>query len=120
MTFMNQVLEEILRAGAVRASSGEAIELGIYHIPPGEGEFLQQLIADFKPKDCLEVGLAYGISSLFICEALKSVGARRHIIIDAHQSTFFQGIGLRNLQAAGYDDLVDFYESLSCHFLPQL
>jgi hypothetical protein len=76
----------------------------------------------------LEVGCAYGVSSLFICEALRDVGARQHIIVDPYQlgsnhvgpDSGFEGIGLLNLKRAGYDDLVTFYGELSYRCLPKL
>ncbi|MCI0545826.1 MAG: class I SAM-dependent methyltransferase [Candidatus Rokubacteria bacterium] len=90
------------------------------YIPREEGEFLQKLILEVKPRVSVEVGLGYGISSLFICEALTQVQAERHIIIDPYQFPGWGGIGLHNLKEAGYDRLVDFREAPSHLALPQL
>jgi predicted O-methyltransferase YrrM len=91
-----------------------------YAITNAEGEKLQQLIIDKQPTVSLEVGLCYGISALFICEAMSKVGGKRHIVIDPIQSSRWQGIGLRNLREAGFGPLIDFREQESQAALPQL
>ena len=117
---MNPVLQEILQSGKVRSHSGESFDLGLVHIPQQEGEFLRQLIFEANPKVSLEIGLAYGISALFICEAIRSLKGTKHIVIDPFQSDSFRSIGLNNLYNAGFEDLVEFYESPSCTVLPKL
>lgn len=89
-------------------------------ISSNEGMFLQRVIGVMKPRICLEIGLAYGVSTLFICEALRKVGASKHIVIDPWQNTVFRGIGLRNLRQAGYEDLIEFVEEPSEIALPKL
>jgi len=131
---MNAVLEEILRSGYATGSSGERIAVHS-QISREEGEFLQQIVATVRPKVSLEIGLAYGVSSLFICDALAAVGAERHIVIDPHQFEVpaefvtadpestrggFGVIGLRNLRAAGFEALVEFHALPSHIALPRL
>jgi predicted O-methyltransferase YrrM len=131
---MNQVLERILQSGCVDHPDKGAIAVHS-QITRDEGEFLKEIILKVRPKVSLEVGLAYGVSSLFICEALMQVHAERHIIIDPHQfgvqsSQFvtdnpqsllgWEGIGLRNLNEAGYGRLIEFHEKMSYLALPQL
>ena len=117
---MNPVLREILHSGKVRSNSGEPFDLGFVHIPQQEGEFLQQLIFEARPKVSLEIGLAFGISALFISEAIRSVKGTKYIIIDPFQSDSFKNVGLNNLYNAGFEDLVEFHESPSCTVLPKL
>ena len=116
---MNPVLEEILRTGHVRSADGEVIKLHS-SISSEEGEFLQQIISETKPVVTLEVGLAYGISALFICEALKRTSNTRHIVIDPSQLSSWNGIGISNLERAGYENIIDFYNMPSHLALPQL
>jgi hypothetical protein len=52
------------------------------NISEEEGSFIQGIIREARPQVSLEVGCAYGVSSLYICEALCEVNAVRHIIID--------------------------------------
>jgi hypothetical protein len=98
------------------------------NISEEEGSFIQGIIREARPQVSLEVGCAYGVSSLYICEALCEVNAVKHIIIDSHQSfpygkdhrSGWEGIGLANLRRAGYIDLVDFYEVPSHQGLSRL
>ena len=111
---MNSVLKRILETGYVRSANGELVKLHS-NIPPEEGEFLQKVIAEVKPKVSLEVGLAFGISALFICEALTKVQALRHIIIEPDDWG-----GLNNLKEAGYEQLIELHNLPSFRALPRL
>jgi predicted O-methyltransferase YrrM len=84
-----------------------------------EGNFIQEIIRSARPQVSIEVGCAYGISSLFICEALREVNATKHIIIDPYQSGW-ENIGLANLRRAGFADIIDFHEVPSYQYLSRL
>ncbi|MCL1471486.1 class I SAM-dependent methyltransferase [Argonema antarcticum] len=116
---MNCVLEEILKSGYVKSVDGKLVKLHS-NISSEEGKLLQEIIYELKPKVSLEVGLAYGISALFICEALKNTPNSRHIIIDPMQSTHWQGIGLNNLKKVGYEEIIEFHQQPSHLALSQL
>lgn len=116
---MNPVLRHILETRQIKAPSGETVPLHS-HIPRDEGENLQQIIRQIKPRVSVEIGCAYGISSLYICEALAEVGAEHHIIIDPNQFSGWQGIGIEHLKAAGYASLVELQTLPSHQALPRL
>ena len=132
---MEDVLQRILRTGCVTNAAGESVKLDA-QVSPEVGRFLQEVVRAVRPKVSLEIGLAYGVSSLFICETLAQVSALRHIVIDPYQlgvpeeekigwsgeNRFdgFDGIGLRNLEEAGYEALVEFHDSPSYRILPYL
>ena len=91
------------------------------YIDRTEGALLQRTIAAVRPTTTLEVGMAYGISTMFICEALADLPhAASHIAIDPNQSTKWHGIGVRNVQTAGYGDKLRFFEERSEFCLPRL
>lgn len=116
---MNEVLRDMVSTGTVRGMDGTQLshEAGI---PPAEGELLARVIRDLKPKISLEVGLAYGTSALYICDALAEVGAKKHYIIDPNQSSEWRSIGIENLRRAGHGSLVELREQTSLQALPQL
>jgi len=116
---MNEVLEEILRTGKVKSPDGELLDAEPVSIPEEKGEFLQKIINDLRPASTLEVGLAYGVSTLFICDALKDEN-NRHIVIDPSQQESWKNIGLNNLRNAGYEKMIEFYALPSYRALPQL
>jgi len=109
---MNAVLENIV--SSQQASDGNCVDRA-------EGRFLQEIIEDLKPQRTLEIGCAYGVSTLYICEAAAALPAfTQHIVIDPYQRTQWRGIGLQHVVDAGYGFLVDFREEPSELVLPRL
>lgn len=83
-----------------------------------DGEFLQKIILENKFKNTLEIGCAFGISSLYICAASSQNENYTHTIIDAFQ-TDWKNIGVLNLKRAGFTSF-ELIENLSEIALPQL
>jgi predicted O-methyltransferase YrrM len=103
---MNSVIEHIYASRTVIGKTGHVHELHSA-IDKVEGEFLYRTIkGDPTIAKTLEVGCACGLSSLYICEAIRGRTGASHTIIDPYQSRDSDGIGVRNLQDAG----VDFFE----------
>lgn len=120
---MNPVLSDILHSKQTLSGDGTS-RIDVHSaISLEEGELLTRLIAERKPPASLEVGLAFGISALFICEALKAATPQpRHIVIDPAQNAeaYWKGAGLANLERAGYRGFVEFIEKPSQIALPEL
>ena len=110
---MVPLLQEILRTGQVRTIDGSEVLPLDSAITADVGILLQDFIRRQQPKTIVEVGLAFGISALFICEALQECGGLRHIAIDPYQSTQWHGIGMNNLRLAGFGHLTECIESYS-------
>jgi predicted O-methyltransferase YrrM len=72
---------------------------------------VQALVRVLKPKVTLEVGLAFGVSALYILDVLANQPESRHIVIDPCQydSDLWNGCGLRNIEKAGFQELVESY-----------
>lgn len=127
LSALNPILKRILEEKRVTSQTGESRPLHSA-ITVDEGLFIQDVIQQNKPRFSLEVGCAYGVSSLFICQALKDVGAERHIIVDPFQlgndhtgsDAGYEGIGLANLERAGLSSFIKFYPELSYRCLPWL
>src|SRR5262249_34872215 len=109
---------KLLRENSPRFSEGNPADFRQNSISVEEGEKLQELILCKRPSVSLEIGLGFGISSLFICEAMAKVGGQRHIVIDSEK--WDDSVGLRHLDAAGFSHLIDFREQESQMALPQL
>jgi predicted O-methyltransferase YrrM len=117
---MNPVLKRILETGHFEGTDGKLIAV-FAQISHEKGEFLQKIITNINPVVSLEVGLAYGVSALFICDALDRTPNTRHIVIDLAQlGDPWEGNGLYNLKKAGYDDIIEFHNMESQRALPQL
>ena len=120
-TERNEVLDRILETGQFTGPDGQLLSVRA-HISEAQGDMLQRIVRETKPRVSLEVGLAYGVSAMFICDALKMVGGERHMVIDSHQMTsvWNNGAGLHNLKLAGHAPLIDFYGEESQRALPKL
>jgi predicted O-methyltransferase YrrM len=101
------LIDEIRRERTVTGADGKTYPLQKHAIDTAEGRFLSEFIAG-RPDiiRALEIGCAYGLSSLHIASALAGRPEARHVIIDPFESTAWNGIGVTNLDRAG----IDFYE----------
>lgn len=98
---MNAQIERIYETGIVIGTSGKKYPLHS-HIDPEEGMFLHKIIAaDLRVCRTLEVGCAYGLSSLHICLATSSRSLATHTIIDPFQYSQWDGVGVKNLKDSG-------------------
>jgi predicted O-methyltransferase YrrM len=69
-----------------------------------QGHLLAKLHALIKPKVSIEIGLAYGFSTLFILDAsFQTNCAGRHIAVDPFQETMWHGIGHQAVKELNFD-----------------
>jgi predicted O-methyltransferase YrrM len=116
----NSVLDRIVETGRTILPSGEEVEATGY-IDPACGGLLESVIRAVRPKVGVEVGLAFGISTLYILEALKETGGEKLIGMDpAQHDNHWRGGGLHNIRQAGYESLYEFHENTSQQVLPAL
>lgn len=106
---MNSVARDILTRGTVEDENGQFLELHS-NTSLEQAEFLVEQVQQIKATITVEVGLAYGISALCICDAIRERPGARHHVIDPFQLTeSWRGIGLKNIARAGLQDLCTFY-----------
>ena len=115
---MNQVLREVLDSGRISDEHGQSYPITEISIPAAEGRYIQQLIREQKPKVTLEIGCAFGVSSLFICEALRDVGGTKHIMIDTWPEA--SRVATAHLDKAGFGGLYELHLRRSFEALPEL
>ncbi|HWZ21303.1 MAG TPA: class I SAM-dependent methyltransferase [Cytophagaceae bacterium] len=116
---MNKLLDEILSVNQVTDEKGFSHSLHS-HTGRQQCEFLQKIIEDIKPSYSLEVGFAYGISTLAILEALDKLNEPfHHIVIDPYQDSW-KDIGLLNVERAGFSDKITFHRKFSDQVIPTL
>jgi predicted O-methyltransferase YrrM len=116
---MNQLISKILSTRKVVSDTGEVLSLNS-SIDEDEANFINNLITKNELKKSIEIGCAMGISSLAICDAIKSNAKdSHHIIIDPFQSTDWRNIGISNLKSAGFTNYTH-YEEKSELILPSL
>jgi len=116
---LNQVIEQIFRSGYVEDAEGDVYQPAS-SITFETGALLYDFIRAFTPQKTLEVGMAYGISTLFICQALRDNGVGSHTAIDPLEKSEFKSIGLLNVERANLKHLLQFHEAPSDLMLPRL
>ena len=117
---MNALLEHIYRTGYVEDAEGNLIDPSLASVSYERGMLLCELVQREKFENTLEIGMAYGLSTLFICQAHHDKGAGRHTAIDPNQDTVFKSVGLLNIKRAGLNNIFRFFQAPSYEILPQL
>ncbi|HEY2105528.1 MAG TPA: hypothetical protein VGH29_07070, partial [Candidatus Binataceae bacterium] len=77
-------IEQIYSAKSVKGEDGTMHSIVPAALPPERGGFLLEMCRAQRPIATLEVGLAWGLSTLHIFQALAENGAGipRHVIMD--------------------------------------
>jgi predicted O-methyltransferase YrrM len=113
------VLDDVYGKRRIPLPGGDSAAMDVY-IPREEGDLLYSLVRASRPNLTVEVGMANGLSTLFIAQALKDNGHGTHVAIDPFQSTDWKGAGLELLRKAGLVDRVELIEKPSHQALPEL
>jgi predicted O-methyltransferase YrrM len=117
---MNRILKEIFESNQVVDENGK-VHLLHSHTSKEQCEFLQDLIREIAPSSCIEIGLAYGISTLAMLERLAENGKPfTYTVIDPFQKEHWNNIGLTNIAKMGFLDRVRFFHKFSDQVLPEL
>lgn len=117
---VNDVLAEIYRKGELEKDGT------VYKFKdttnPIQGRHLYNLIKENGITRTLEVGMAMGASTIWICQALKDVGKKdcKHIAIDPNQSTQYKGIGKELIKRAKLTKYMKLMEMPSYRAMPML
>ncbi|HMI61523.1 MAG TPA: class I SAM-dependent methyltransferase [Puia sp.] len=115
---MNLLLEEIFKTRTYTNSRNEIISINS-ETSRDQCEFLQSIIRENDFKNSLEIGFAFGMSTLAIVEEI----ARRqghHLVIDKFQMDAWGGNGLDLVKKAGYLDQLEFVNEYCYMALPRL
>lgn len=84
---------------------------------------LRNLFLALKPARTLEIGLAFGASSLIFTESHRELNRppqKQHIAIDPFQSDYWDACGLMVNERAGLGGYLELVERYSCFELPAL
>jgi len=118
-----RVREHLERIYGKTAATGNRafVRSGMY---PAELVRLHELISQNQCRSALEIGMANGTSSIVLCDALKANGGGRLTSIDPFQTTApptgYDGAGLKNVMALGFETMHRLIEQLDYLALPQL
>lgn len=116
---MNPVLKRIYETGLAEDADGEEVDVLSPSVPKQEGRALHDAIVQGDLDSTLEVGFAYGISTLWILDAHDEKGAGHHEAIDPNQPRYHD-IGLLNVERAGLKDRFTFHDGPSETVMPRM
>lgn len=112
-------LDRAYKTESVLDAAGVSVKVFPHSVRRLEGESLRDLAIAEGAERTIEVGLALGLSALFLCQAvLERKG--RHVAIDPLQEGSWNGAGFRTLRDAGVEKIVEVIEAESQLALPRL
>jgi len=113
-----ELLREVLNQGQGFLPSGQRVPLQS-NVSPAEAELLYQTVRQLAPLHSLEIGLAHGVSSVAILQALQDNGRGIHHVIDPFQHRY-QNAGLALIDQAQLTHRLDFHQRFPEEVIPQL
>jgi predicted O-methyltransferase YrrM len=119
---VRSVIERMIADGKIVARSDNSVhDIFPIAISGAEGMALRNWVVKERAAHTIEIGLAWGIGALHICEGLLMTGkgGASHAVIDPFQTTGFKSCGLQALDDAGVLSLVSHYAEESQIALPR-
>jgi len=121
---VRSIIDRLLRERKVIArSNGSVQDIFPVAINAAQGEVLRNWVTKEKAGHTIEIGLAWGVSALYLCEGLLINGDpdAHHIAIDPFQSSQpkFANCGLQVLEEAGVGSMVEHLPEKSQISLPR-
>ena len=116
-------IEQLYATRQLIGDDGVVCELDTLSVTAERGDFIAGVCREYRPAATLEIGMAWGMSTLFMLEALAEIGSARpgcHAVIDPFQSKLFHNAALRAVREAGAGELIDFYPEPSQIVLPRM
>jgi predicted O-methyltransferase YrrM len=121
----SQILDDLYGGVMKTTLDGREREITpIQSIPRSAAEFLYKVVRAVRPQTAIEVGMAWGFSSVAICSALRDgasseKGAGVNVVIDPYQVNTYEGVALATLEKFGLSAYVRHQEQRSDLFLPK-
>lgn len=113
------VIRQLYATGKTETEGGVMKKL-VSAVNPAEGKHLYDIVRSRGFTRCLEVGMANGMSTLFIAQAVKDNGGGLHTAVDPFQQSQWGNTAKHQVKRAGLDGFVRHLESKSFLALPRL
>jgi predicted O-methyltransferase YrrM len=82
-----------------------------------QGAMMNRLMRSYSVKRSLEIGFAYGFSTIWMLDALRSRSSAFHVAIDPWEEHTFHGIGLGQVKRLGFGVRFEWTKNFSMHAL---
>jgi len=93
---------------------------GVTTISFEQGTVLATIHREMKPDVSLEIGMAYGFSTLFILDSMHEHKYGYHIAIDPFQKSLWHGIGIKAVEQLDFNLRFNMILDYSVSSIPQL
>jgi len=111
------LLEKMYEADSLEGADGRLVKIKkATKISIEQGALLYQLAKQPTVKNSLEIGFAYGFSTIYILEGLHGKSGANHIAIDPFEAGKWSGIGIQSIKRMGAENFV-WEEQYSIHAL---
>ncbi len=119
---LRRFIEELYARGTVHGEDGTEHRIFPNSVTPDRGAFIRDVCRAERARSVLEIGMAWGLSTLHILEGLLNNGAgeHAHVVVDPQQTSEFHGAGNQILRDAGVEQFVEFHQDYSELLLPRL
>lgn len=115
-----EFIADLIARGEVETADGRRLPLHS-GTSLSQCQFIQEQLRAVNARVTLEIGLAYGLSAIAICDKLRGKAGALHHVIDPFQNTAsWDGVGLENLRRNGLQDHFKFYCQTAEECLPSL
>jgi predicted O-methyltransferase YrrM len=89
-------------------------------ITPEQGMCIYNLCRKIKPQRTLEIGMAYGFSTVYFLAAIKANNMGHHVAMDPFEINDWHGIGLKKVQELGMDSSFQLMQEYDIFGLPDM
>ena len=101
-------------AGEPQPGNNGEVELDkITRISEAQGMWIYETCLRLKPKRSLEIGLAYGFSTIYILAAIDRTGSGHHTALDPFQQDSWHGVGALQAKQLGMEPSFRMLEEFS-------
>jgi predicted O-methyltransferase YrrM len=101
-------------SGELQPGNDGPVEIDkLTRISEPQGMWIYETCRQLKPKRSLEIGLAYGFSTIFILAAIDETGTGHHTALDPFQKNDWHGVGALQAKHLGMESFFQMLEEFS-------
>jgi predicted O-methyltransferase YrrM len=113
-----QTLTRMYTSSNLEGTEVDSVQLGPARIGILQGSELHRFLKEIQAKRTLEVGFAYGFSTIWMIDAISNIEGSLHEAIDPYEVTHYKGVGLRQVQLTqSFSDKLKWECEFSIHAL---
>lgn len=116
---MNPLFQRIFATGMVATPDGRHLPFHS-NVSPGVCEALVEEVSGLKNPSVLEIGMAYGASSVHLADGIRNAGGGTLVSIDPNQTADYARLGVHHVTVSGHPDRFCLIEEPSAVALPRL